>query len=155
MKEHGQLMEIWGDTVDRRHLAWSIAIGAVIALAGFLIARVLLRQVVENQAMAASYAMLVGLAGCLVAGIICAKLFAPKRVIVEEGEDPSWRESAMNELATETGGLGRLADLPPAVIAELKDVGLYDTFAEHEKRAALADASPSTPVAGRPAAAAH
>jgi hypothetical protein len=155
MKQDGQLMEIWGDTVDRRHLAYAILIGAVISLAGFLAARALLRQVVADQAMAASYAMLVGLAGCLIAGVICAKLFAPKRLIIEEGEDPSWRESAMDELATDAGGLGRLADLPPSVIAELKDVGLYDTFAERERRAASTDASPSTPVAGRTAAPAH
>lgn len=155
MKQDGQLMEIWGDTVDRRHLAYAILIGAVISLAGFMAARALLRQVVTDQAMAGSYAMLVGLAGCLIAGVICAKLFAPKRVIIEEGEDPSWREAAMDELATEAGGLGLLADLPPAVIAEMKDVGLYEVFAEREKRAASADTTPSTPVAGRAAATAH
>jgi hypothetical protein len=155
MKQHGELMEIWGDTVDRRHLALSIVIGGVIAMAAFVVSRWLLRQVVADQAMAASYAMLVGLAGCLIAGIICAKLFPPKRQIIEEGEDPSWRESAMDELATDANGLGRLADLPPSVIAELKDVGLYETFARRERAAAATDVSPSTPVAGRPAATAH
>ena len=154
MKQHGELMEIWGDTVDRRHLALAIVIGGVIAMGAFVGSRAWLRQIVADQAMAASYAMLVALGGCVIAGIICAKLFAPKRQIVEEGEDPSWRESAMNELATDAGGLGRLADLPPAVIAELKDVGLYEAFAERE-RAGLTDASSSTPVAGRTAATAH
>lgn len=155
MKQHGQLMEIWGDTVDRRHLALAILIGGAIAMGAFVASRAFLRQMMADQAMAASYAMLIGLGGCVIAGIICAKLFAPKRQIVEEGEDPSWRESAMNELATDTGGLGRLADLPPSVIAELKDVGLYDAFAQRERAAAATDTSPSTPVAGRPAASAH
>ncbi|WP_246165044.1 hypothetical protein [Pigmentiphaga aceris] len=155
MKQDAQLMEIWGDTVDRRHLALAILIGGAIAMAGFIASRALLRQVVADQAMAASYAMLVGLGGCLIAGIICAKLFAPKRQIIEEGEDPSWRESAMDELATDTGGLGRLADLPPEVIAEMKDVGLYDIFAQRERAADAAAASSSTPDAGRTAAAAH
>lgn len=155
MKQHGQLMEIWGDTVDRRHLAMAIVIGGVIAMGAFVASRAWLRTIVADQAMAASYAMLIGLGGCVIAGVICAKLFAPKRQIVEEGEDPSWRESAMDELATDTGGLGRLADLPPSVIAELKDVGLYETFARREREAAATDTSSSTPVAGRTAATAH
>ena len=152
MKQESQLMEVWGDTVDRRHLALAIVIGSVIALAGFVASRAMLRQVVADQALAASYAMLVGLAGCVIAGVICAKLFPPKRQIVEESEDPSWRESAMEELATGTAGLGRLADLPPSVIAELKDVGLYDTFAQRERAEAATDATSSTPAAGRTAA---
>jgi hypothetical protein len=155
MKQHGELMEIWGDTVDRRHLALAIVIGGAIAMGAFVAARAWLRTIVADQAMAASYAMLIGLGGCVIAGVICAKLFAPKRQIVDQGDDPSWRESAMNELATDTGGLGRLADLPASVIAELKDVGLYEAFAERERAAAAADTFPSTPVAGRPAATAH
>ena len=38
-------------------------------------------------------------------------------------------------LDEEHGGLGKLADLPPVVVAEMKELGLYDLFAAHEKNA--------------------
>ncbi|MOA53298.1 hypothetical protein D3C78_1767370 [compost metagenome] len=34
------------------------------------------------------------------------------------------------ELAEQPGGLGSLADLPEPVVRELKELGLYDLFAE-------------------------
>lgn len=147
-----KLIEVWGDTVDSRHLLWAILIGAVISLSAFLIARHFLLGVVAQPAMAGSYAMLIGLGGCLVAGGLCAKLFAPKRVVLEHDNDPHWRDAAMAELANEAGGLGKLADLPPAVAAEMREVGLYDLFENYEKKLAAAEAeakpasnSPSTP----------
>ena len=130
-----KLIEVWGDTVDSRHLLWAIVIGAVISLTAFLVARHFLLGVVAQPAMAGSYAMLIGLGGCLVAGALCAKLFAPKRVVLEaHNSDPHWRDAAMAELAGEAGGLGKLADLPPEVAAEMREVGLYDLFADYEKK---------------------
>jgi hypothetical protein len=85
--------------------------------------------------MARAYAMLVGLAGCLVAGAVCAKLFRPKRQVIEETHGASGREEVLAQLASEAGGLGRVADLPPAVVAEMKELGLYELFADYEKRA--------------------
>jgi hypothetical protein len=40
----------------------------------------------------------------------------------------------LRQLASEAGGLGRVADLPPAVVAEMKELGLYELFAEYEQR---------------------
>ena len=34
-----QLYEVWGDTVDSRHLGYSILIGAVVSLSAFFIAQ--------------------------------------------------------------------------------------------------------------------
>ncbi|MGV8248448.1 hypothetical protein ACV33N_31510, partial [Pseudomonas aeruginosa] len=69
-----------------------------------------------------AYAMLAGLAGCVLAGVICARLFPPKREVVEHSasHDPAWRAEVLAELAAQPGGLGTLADLPPAVVKELK-----------------------------------
>lgn len=33
---HWQLAEVWGDTVDLKHLSWSILIGIGISVLGFL-----------------------------------------------------------------------------------------------------------------------
>ena len=63
--------------------------------------------------------------------MICARLFPPKREVVEHSasHDPAWRAEVLAELAAQPGGLGTLADLPPAVVEELKALDLYELFA--------------------------
>ncbi|GAB5096842.1 hypothetical protein [Caballeronia sp. HLA56] len=130
-----KLVEIWGDTVDTRHLAWSVVLGIAISYGTFAAANRVLAAYVPDPAMARAYAMLVGLAGCLIAGAVCAKLFRPKREVIEEAHGAAGREEVLAQLASEAGGLGRVADLPPAVAAEMKELGLYELFADYEKRA--------------------
>lgn len=127
-----QLAEVWGDTVDLKHLSWSIAIGIGISVIGFFAASRWLKSVVESPQLAHAYAMLAGLAGCVIAGVLCARLFPPKRVVTEEdmSRDPEWRAEVLRELAQQPGGLGAIADLPPAVVQELKELKLYELFAD-------------------------
>jgi hypothetical protein len=134
------LVEVWGDTADERHLAWSIAIGLGVSLAGFLVANRVLTASVGTPELARAYAMLAGLAGCLLSGVICAAAFAPKREVVEGPHaDPFWRQEVLAKLAEETGGLGCVADLPPAVVREMKELEIYDLFASFQPAAAMTD----------------
>ncbi|WP_313620168.1 hypothetical protein [Achromobacter sp.] len=149
-----RLAEVWSDTVDLRHLAWAIVIGIAISVAGFFAASRWLRGVVASPELAHAYAMLAGLAGCVLAGIICARLFPPKREVIERSatHDPAWRAEVLAELAEQPGGLGTLADLPEAVVRELKELGLYDLFAEPAGKPAAATASVDVrPGAGKEA----
>lgn len=125
-----QLAEVWSDTVDLRHLAWSIAIGIVVSVAAFVAAGRWLRGVASSAELAHAYAMLAGLAGSVIAGVVCARLFPPKREVVEDTSlaDPAWRAEVLAELANEPGGLGTLADLPPAALQELRELGLHELF---------------------------
>lgn len=127
-----RLAEVWSDTVDLRQLAWAIGIGIVISVAGFYAASHWLRGVVASPELAHAYAMLAGLAGCVLAGLICARLFPPKRIVVEHSatQDPAWRAEVLAELAEQPGGLGTLADLPEASVRELKALDLYELFAQ-------------------------
>ena len=128
-----QLVEVWGDVVDVVHLRWSMVIGCALALPSYLIAALLFRQVAEPQ-LARAYALLVGLVACLVAGAICARLFAPKRDLVEEPGDDAAREEAIAELVAESGALGNLEDLPDAARQELRDLAIEDLFAAPRDR---------------------
>ncbi|MDB5846850.1 MAG: hypothetical protein JWP29_602 [Rhodoferax sp.] len=134
---HGrQLVEVWGDTADTRHLAWAIVLGITISLAGFFAASRVLVSHVASPDLARAYAMLAGLGGCLLSGVVCAMLFKPKRVVVEgQAADPYWRQEVLRQLEEQTGDLGRVADLPPEVVAEMKELQIYELFVEHEKRA--------------------
>jgi len=130
------LYEVWGDTVNGRHLVYAIGIGAVVSLGAFFVAQYLLVGWVANAQMARAYAMLVGIVGCLAGGAISARLFKPKRHVVEHQADPAWRAQVLLELQREFGDLGKLSDLPPATIAELKEMDLYTLFADYEKNGA-------------------
>ncbi len=92
---------------------------------------------VESRQLAHAYAMLAGLAGCVIAGVICARAFAPKREVTEldTSNDPEWRREVLEELARQPGGLGTVQDLPPAVVQELKELKLYELFADKAGRA--------------------
>ena len=96
----------------------------------------MLAAVVGSPDMARAYAMLVGLGGCLISGIVCARLFPPKRTVVEHAADPTWRDEVLDQMAAETGTLGSIADLTPAAIQELKELGLYEVFAARDAGAA-------------------
>lgn len=144
-----QLYEVWGDTVDSRHLGYSILIGAVVSLGAFFIAQHFLLSWVASAQMARAYAMLVGILGCLGAGMISASLFKPKRIVVEHQADPAQRAQLLQELKEEFGDLGRLADLPAATLAELKEMDLYELFAAEER--AAPEAADSAPASHPPA----
>ncbi|WP_417661196.1 hypothetical protein [Pseudomonas sp.] len=138
-----ELYEVWGDTVNARHLTYAIAIGATVSLSAFFIAQSLLVNWVESAQMARAYAMLIGIVGCLIGGAISATLFKPKRHVVEHQADPAWRAEVLKELQSEFGDLGRMSDLPVETVAELRELDLYDLFAEHEKTLAIQESEPS------------
>lgn len=134
-----RLVEIWGDTADLGHLAWAIVIGVAVSLTGYLVASRVLANLVSTPELARAYAMLAGLGGCVVSGVICAKLFTPKREVVEgAAADPRWREEVLAELAGEHGTLGSVDDLPPSVVREMKELQIYDLFASYKPRAPAA-----------------
>jgi hypothetical protein len=134
------LAEIWGDVVDVHHLGIAIIIGSVISVGTFLIAVQILGSIAPVAAIGRAYAMLAGLGGCVLSGVICARLFAPKREVLETVADPRWRDEAMDELVQETGSVGHAADLSQVTIDEMKELGLYDTFTSYEKQHAEAEA---------------
>ncbi|WP_242675343.1 hypothetical protein [Phytopseudomonas dryadis] len=130
------LYEVWGDTVDARHLVLSIIVGAIVSLGAYALALWLLGGIVESAQMAKAYAMLFGILGCLGGGAISAMLFKPKRDVVEHVADPAFREQVVGDLLKEYGSLGRLEDTSPEVVAELHELGLYELFREAQAREA-------------------
>jgi hypothetical protein len=147
-----QLVEVWGDTADTRHLAWAIVLGITISLAAFFAASRVLTAHVASPDLARAYAMLAGLGGCLLAGLVCASLFKPKRVVIEghdaRAADPQARQEVLRQLAEQTGDLGSVADLPPEVVAEMKELQIYQLFVDYENQA-------RTEQAAKPAAQSH
>lgn len=127
--------EVWGDTVDTAHLGWSVLIGVTVSFGAYELALRILQPLVAQAAMGRAYAMLVGLGGCLAAGAICARLFKPKRIVVEqEASDEGMRAELIERLVADAGPQGSVKTLPGYVAAEMKEAGLYDLFAGAEAR---------------------
>lgn len=128
------LAEVWGDVVDLRQLAIAIVIGGTISLSTFLIAAHFMQHSNDAKDLGRAYAMLVGLIACVLSGVICAKLFKPKRIVSEGHENDALRAELINELAQETGTIGKIKYLPAEAVTELKEIDLYDLFLEQEAK---------------------
>lgn len=136
-----RLIEMWGDTVDSRHVGGAVAIGVGVAVPAYLVAAEVFTSFVDEEALGRSYALLTGLAGCLVAAVVCARLFKPKRVLVEAEGSQEARAAAFETIRREVGDIGDPALLSPAVQRELHQLNLYDALvAEHATDVARAEA---------------
>lgn len=116
------LAEVWGDIVDLRHLRLAVIIGALVSLGAYYGAVEMFTIFGDGASVDKAYAMLVGLGGCLVACLICARLFPPKRVLLEAGQDEADRSGAISALAE--GGGDFDAPLPEGARQELLALGL-------------------------------
>lgn len=77
-----EFVEILGDTVSPNHVLYSIIISIILGLGGFLIGMNIFPAFADEK-MVASYSLLLGIGGCVVALILCASLFHPKRILTE------------------------------------------------------------------------
>lgn len=129
-----RLIEVWGDTVDTKHLSISIALGVGIASPTFLLGRRFFKATVEDQTLAQSYALLLGLAACLLAAFIAARLFKPKRIVSQTEATTDTRREALEAIAADGGEWTDPAELPDEVQEELRQLGLYDVLVDaHEE----------------------
>ncbi|MEP7453874.1 hypothetical protein [Phyllobacterium sp. SB3] len=132
---HGQLAEIWGDVVSRPQLGKAMIIGAVASIAIYFLALQTIAPLASTPAVGKAIAMLAGILGSVASGAVCARLFAPKRMVVEQAQTGTvWQTEILEQLEQEGGPIGRVEDLPPPVAQEMREVGLYDLFKSYEER---------------------
>jgi hypothetical protein len=134
-KEPTDLAEVWGETVSLRNLALSLAISVPTTVIVYYIGHAVLIRTVSDPDRADTFSLLCGLACVVVCAVLCARMFVPQRVLVDDPvADSSSVEDALRELSEDEGGLGSVADLPPAVVREMKDLDLYDAFVRAEEK---------------------
>ena len=130
---HGQLAEVWGDVVSRPQLGKAMIIGAVLSVAVYFIALSTIAPLANTPAVGKALAMLAGIVGSVVSGAICARIFPPKRRVVEQAQTgTAWQVEVLEQLEQDGGPIGRVEDLPPVVAQEMREVGLYDLFKNYE-----------------------
>lgn len=116
------LAEVWGDVVDLRRLRLAVLIGAALSLAAYFGAVEAFKALGGDASVNKAYAMLAGLGGCVASCAICARLFPPKRVLLESGNDADARERAIAALIGDPDD--RNAPIPAATSEELRALGL-------------------------------
>ncbi|MDX3929852.1 MAG: hypothetical protein QHC90_29160 [Shinella sp.] len=130
---HGQLAEVWGDVVSRPQLGKAMIIGAILSVAVYFIALATIAPLASTPAVGKALAMLAGIVGSVISGAICARVFPPKRTVVEQAQTgTAWQTEVLEQLEQEGGPIGRVEDLPPVVVQEMREVGLYDLFKNYE-----------------------
>ncbi|HJA62319.1 MULTISPECIES: hypothetical protein [unclassified Brevibacterium] len=130
-----QLIEVWNDTVDPKHLIGGIAIGVGIAVPAFLISDHLFSSSGGDEALSHSYALLIGIVGCILGAVIAGVLFKPKRVITTSAADTRNRQEIIDEIVEEYGPLGDPRELGPKAQEEIRALGLFDALVDnHETR---------------------
>ncbi|MDO5716014.1 MAG: hypothetical protein Q4P25_05505 [Tissierellia bacterium] len=128
--DSGQYTEVWGDTVVLRELVYACVIGVVLTMGMFFLGQKIFtgREGIEPS-LANGYALLVGVGGCILSGIISAKLFKPKRHVEEkfEFEDIAAILNTAGISMEEEGEY--LGNSDPEIIKELEDLELYPLLA--------------------------
>ncbi|WP_312517190.1 hypothetical protein [Anaerospora sp.] len=134
--------DVWGDTVDLKHLAIAMGIGIIISLSFYILGLNYLQANFSKLAanLMTAYALLIGIAGCLLSAIISAKLFKPKRKLNEEEFSEADRLAALEELKIDIDKEAEeLQSVGPKVIQEMKDLQIYDLFAQKNAKSKVGE----------------
>ncbi|TCL37349.1 hypothetical protein EV210_106218 [Anaerospora hongkongensis] len=134
--------DVWGDTVDLKHLAIAMGIGIIISLLFYILGLNYLQANFSKLAanLMTAYALLIGIAGCLLSAIISAKLFKPKRKLNEEEFSEGDRLAVLEELKIDIDKEAEeLQFVGPKVIQEMKDLQIYDLFARKNPKSKVGE----------------
>lgn len=125
-------VEILGDTVLPVHVIFSIIISVVLGLGGFLAGQALFPKI-AGESMVSSYSLLAGIAGCVLALILSAILFKPKRVLTETEITADDAQGILNDLQVNFEEEMDVIKHDPATRKEMEDLKIKDIFIPTDK----------------------
>lgn len=128
--KHFRYTEVWGDTVVIKELFTAVIIGIVLTMAFYLLGtKLFVGNPNIEVSLAKGYSLLIGIVGCLLSGVISAKLFKPKRNVeekLERGEVDEILKLAGMTIEEEAEALGKVS---PQIIAEMEDLEMWSFLA--------------------------
>lgn len=136
-ESNAKYTEVWGDTVILSELVYACLIGITLTMAFFFVGRSIFMGM-ENlePSLARGYALLAGVAGCILSGAISAKLFKPKRKVEEKFEFEDIENILQSAGITVEEEITYLSELDNEMIKEMEDLELFALLAlipEHSK----------------------
>lgn len=138
-EQNTPLADIWGDTVNLRHLGGAMIIGIILGTLFYLAGLACIQKLRPDMVLSLQKAMglVVGIVGCLLAAVISSRLFPPKRILTEEHFSPENRRRVLSELNVDMAREAEeMQHMPPEIIAEMKDLQIHDIFSHPEQPAA-------------------
>jgi len=135
-EKKSDFLVVWGDTVNFKQLLLGMVVGAVLSYASYAGGLSYLKHYHPslNKGLLMGYALLFGVGGCVIVGIIAARIFKPKRIFCEEDFNLD-KEKVLGELNLDLEKEAKyLLTTPRDVVAEMQELGLYHLFAGQKQR---------------------
>ncbi|GAA2094711.1 hypothetical protein [Brevibacterium salitolerans] len=135
----GEYLSVWGDTVRGRRLLAGVLTGVVCGLVGLYGGRALFDAMSLGEDMAEVWSLITGIGGCLVAGVITARVTSPSRIVSDDAHESGRIAETIAQMGAEGRGLGTLEDASELSRSELEAAGLTQEFRDAEAAAEAAD----------------
>ncbi len=123
--------KVWGDLVSLKELVIASILGIAITMGMFFLGQYIFNEVIDglDPALANGYSLLVGVSGVFVSGFISAKLFKPKRIVIDKMERQGIADVLKAAGITPEEEAAALAEASPEIIKEMEDLELYGLLA--------------------------
>lgn len=131
-KESITYVEVIGDTVYGKHLMITIGLSIATSLLFFYIGKQFFPLVAPEE-MVQSYALLLGIAGSLLALVINTFLFKPKRTLNEVPNTSDELEEVYEKLHLDIEEDRQSIKDDPVLMKEMKEQGIYEMFMKEEE----------------------
>ena len=126
-----ELAEIWGDTVNLKHLAGAMIIGVVLGFSFYWTGLQIIKSLYPDIqiSLQQALALLVGIVGCLLAAVISAKLYPPKRILTEQSASQEDRRLILQELQIDQAQEAEdMKSMPQDILDEMRELKLDELF---------------------------
>lgn len=127
MDKQPSYVEVIGDTVLGKHLIITIIISVFLSLGFFYLGKIIFPKVAPEN-MVQSYSLLLGIAGSLIALLVNALLFKPKRKLLETSGTTEELSIIYKELQLDLEDERESIASDPVTIEEMKEQGIYDMY---------------------------
>lgn len=130
-KETPKYTQVWGDLVSLKELVIASILGIAITMGMFFLGQYIFHELVEglDEALADGYSLLIGVSGVFISGFISAKLFKPKRIVIDKMETQGIEEVLKAAGITRDEEAAALAEASPEIIKEMEEIELYGLLA--------------------------
>jgi uncharacterized membrane protein YeaQ/YmgE (transglycosylase-associated protein family) len=120
-------LEVLGDTVVPSSILLAVVISMSFSIGGYFVGKSIFPMFAEPK-MVASYSLLLGIAGSVIALIICSTLFKPSRILKQEESSPEGLQEILREMQVDAKEEYELIVNDPVTRKELEELGILDTF---------------------------
>lgn len=120
-------LEILGDTIVPNQLLFSIIISVAISLGGYNLGLWFFPSIASEN-MVASYSLLLGITGTVLALLFCSIVFKPKRILIEEETSTNSMKEVFEDLQLDADEELALIENDPVTKKELEELGVLEHF---------------------------